>query len=85
MIKVGLAQLPTLAFKNRSMIESSIFAGCMHCCKTFTIAEIKSFTDNNQTCLCPYCNVDSVIGNSCGFDLNENSLQSANKYWYPKK
>ena len=83
--KVGLAQLPTLAFKNRHLIEQSTNVGCMYCGKIYSKTEIKNYTDNQKTCLCPHCNVDAVIGDNCGFDLNEKTLESANKYWYQKK
>ena len=85
MIKVGLSQLPTLAFKNRHIVEYSTNAGCMYCQKIYPITEIKSYTDNQKTCLCPYCNVDAVIGDKSGYEINEKSLSNANKYWFQKK
>lgn len=85
MIKVGLSQLPTLAFKNRYIVEYSTNAGCMYCQKIYPISEIKSYTDNQKTCLCPYCNVDAVIGDKSGYEINEKSLSNANKYWFQKK
>jgi hypothetical protein len=85
MIKVGLSQLPTLAFKNRHIVEYSTNAGCMYCQKIYPISEIKSYTDNQKTCLCPYCNVDAVIGDKSGYEINEKSLSNANKYWFQKK
>lgn len=85
MIKVGLAQLPTLTFKNRSLVEQSTNAGCMHCCNIFESNIIKKYTDQEKTCICPICNIDAVIGDICGFELNENSLKTAHQYWFEKK
>ena len=85
MIKVGIAQLPTIAFKNKNLVEQSKIAGCMYCVKIFPSNEIKSYTDNQQTCICPHCNVDAVIGDNCGYEINEKSLQAANSYWFVKK
>ena len=41
--------------------------------------EIVNWTDNQQTAVCPYCGVDSVIANP-----NENDLQMLNKYYFNK-
>lgn len=72
---------PSLAFKNRKLIESSFFVGCFHCLKIYKKEEIVQYTDKEQTAICPYCKIDAIIGDNCGFDLNENILQKANKYW----
>lgn len=85
MIKIGVAQLPTVTMKNRDMVESSIKAGCMYCKKIYEIKEIKSYTDNQKTCLCPHCNVDAVIPDKSGYELTEKSLHEANNYWFKKK
>jgi hypothetical protein len=85
MIKLGIAQLPTLTFKNRHLVEQSTNAGCMYCGKIYKIQEIKNYTDNQKTCICPHCNIDAVIGDNCGFEVTEKSLTDAHKYWYTKK
>jgi hypothetical protein len=85
MIKISVSQLPTVTMKNRAIVESSRQAGCMYCGKIFQINEIKSYTDNQKTCLCPYCNVDAVIGDNSGYEITEKSLQEANKFWFVKK
>lgn len=85
MIKMSVAQLPTVTMKNRDLVESSTQAGCMYCGKIFSISEIKSYTDNQKTCLCPHCNVDAVIGDKSGYELTEKSLHDAHKFWFVKK
>jgi hypothetical protein len=34
--------------------------------------------------ICPLCGVDSVVGDMCGFELNEDILKKAYKTWYMK-
>ena len=80
-----MAQLPTVTFKNRHLVEQSKNAGCMYCGKIYSISEIKTYTDNQKTCLCPHCNVDAVIGDNSGYEITEKSLQAANNYWFQKK
>ena len=50
--------------------------------KIYEKQEIKEYTDNNETAICPYCQVDSVIGDSLGFPLNQQILGRANKFWF---
>ena len=80
----NLAQFPHLAIKNRQLVSAGTNAGCFHCLKIFLVSEIKDYTDNNQTVICPYCQVDSVLGDSCGFQLTEEILKKANQFWYKK-
>lgn len=79
---VGHFQFPQLAMNNRTLVEQSTKAGCFHCCKIFEVTEIKKYTDRDKTCLCPLCNTDSVVGNNCGFELNQEILDKANAYWF---
>ena len=53
---------------NRGAIETmSTQCGCFHCLRTFESKDIKEWTDNNETALCPYCGIDSVLGNKNPF------------------
>lgn len=83
-MNIGLAQIPTLAFKNRRLVESSQKAGCYCCGKLFPPQEIKEYTDNGHTSLCPHCGVDAVLGDMAGFPLSEESLKNAQDYWFKK-
>lgn len=78
-------QFPQLAMKNRQIIQQSVNAGCFKCLKIFPVSEIKQYTDNDQTVICPYCDVDSVVGDMCGFKLSESILKTAHDFWYVKK
>ena len=83
-MSVGIAQLPNLAFKNRRLVEQSQIAGCFHCGKTFSPQDVKQYTDNEQTSICPLCGVDAVLGDMAGFAITEQSLQHAKYYWFKK-
>jgi hypothetical protein len=68
--------------KNKKVIEQSANVGCYCCCKIFDPKEIKQYTDGDQTCICPHCNADCLVGDKSGFILNEEILNSAKKYWF---
>ena len=80
----GITQFPTLALKNRQLVEQSTKAGCFHCLKIFNVSEIKDYTDNEKTIICPSCGIDSVVGDMCGFELSEDILKKARQFWYGK-
>lgn len=50
-----------LSFKNRKILEKFKKCSCFYCLETFETSEIKEYVDNNETALCPYCGIDSVI------------------------
>lgn len=73
---------PKLSMKNKRLIEACASVGCYHCCKIFDPKEIKEYTDNNETCICPHCSADCIVGDKCGFILDEVILNKANKFWF---
>ncbi|WGL60086.1 hypothetical protein QEJ31_00520 [Pigmentibacter sp. JX0631] len=50
-----------LSFKNRNILEKYKKCSCFYCLKTFETSEITEYVDNNETALCPYCGIDSVV------------------------
>jgi hypothetical protein len=79
---IGYRQLSHFSMKNKALLEISNNAGCYHCCKIFTKNEIKEYTDEGQTVLCPHCSVDSVVGDASGYNISEENLKLAHKYWF---
>lgn len=79
---IGYRQLPHFSMKNKALLEISSNAGCYSCCKTFPASEVKEYTDKGETALCPYCSVDTVVGDSSGYILSEENLKVAQKYWF---
>jgi len=49
--------------------------GCFHCLKIFESKEIVSYTDQGETALCPFCEVDAVIPDT-------DNLEEIKKYWF---
>ena len=68
---------------HREEIECSDVCGCFCCGKTFPPAEIKHWTDEGETALCPSCAVDSVIGSAPSYPVAERSfLQAMQTAWF---
>lgn len=51
---------------HRAAVEASSLCGCFRCLRTYPPSEIKAWVhrDDDDTALCPYCSVDSVLPNS---------------------
>lgn len=67
---------------NREHIEKSFKCGCFYCMKIFSSSEINFWIDNNDTAMCPYCCIDSVIGDYSGYPITEDFLDAMKKRWF---
>lgn len=70
---------------NMPMLKNDTVCGCFYCLKIFPPKEIEDcIIENNgfDTALCPYCCIDSVIGESSGYPITEEFLKKMNKYWF---
>ena len=72
---------PVLAMRNKSQLSTASRAGCYHCLKMFDPKEIKEYTDQKETALCPYCSVDAVIAENLNDTLTEEYLKAAKHFW----
>lgn len=72
------------SFGNQKEIRQSQKCGCFHCLKTFDSAEIVEWIEDlsSFTALCPYCCIDSVIGDKSGFPITEEFLKTMRDYWF---
>jgi hypothetical protein len=66
----------------RKELETDQICGCFHCLKIFSPAEITEWIDDDDTALCPYCGIDSVLGVSSGFPITDKFLKEMHKGWF---
>ena len=61
--------------------------GCFDCLAIFDPKEITEWVDEDDpsdkygTAICPYCGIDSIIGESSGFPITKEFLQKMKDYW----
>ena len=68
---------------NRPELEKDKKCGCFYCLEVFVPTEISEWLDDTKgTALCPYCGIDSVIGEYSGYPVTEEFLKSMNEYWF---
>ena len=69
-------------------LEQDQTCGCFYCKKIFRSHEIKEWLLDDNPCdwrgtaICPYCDVDSVIGESSGFPITEEFLSEMKDFWF---
>lgn len=76
--------------RNGNEIMASDVCGCFYCLKAFSPSEVHSWLEENtleietdpHTALCPYCNIDSVIGSKSGYTIDDTFLSAMNKFWF---
>jgi len=63
---------------NKIEIIQSDLCGCFYCLKIFKSNEIREWTDEDnpkrKTAHCPYCEIDSVIGDKSEFPILDNNF-----------
>ena len=68
---------------NKPALKADRKCGCFHCMKIYDPKEIVDWiSDTEGTALCPYCGIDSVIGESSGYPITEEFLLEMNSYWF---
>lgn len=57
--------------------------GCFFCLRIFNPNEIVDWIEDEKgTAICPYCDIDSVIGESSGFPITKEFLKKMKEYWF---
>lgn len=69
-------------------LEKDSVCGCFCCLEIFHPSEITEWIiedtkiDWRGTAICPYCSVDSVIGESSGYPITKEFLEKMQEYWF---
>ncbi len=72
---------------HRDELLRSDSCGCFHCMKIFTSDKIHEWVDDDdndigQTAMCPYCDIDSVVGSASGVSITKEFLSGMNQLWF---
>ncbi len=77
----------TYSSNHKAALEKDRICGCFYCLKIFDPKEIEEWLDAENgdplgTALCPYCGIDSVIGESSQYPITEQFLKKMKDYWF---
>jgi hypothetical protein len=71
------------SFSNKPEVRRSDICGCFYCLRTFKSELVLNFTDegiaSGPTALCPFCDIDSVIGSDSGLPVSDVQFLKAMK------
>jgi hypothetical protein len=76
---IPINKAPLFAFKNKDDINRSQTVGCYHCLAVFESKDIKEYTDEGETVLCPKCGIDSVLP-----EIDQDILKKINLFFFKK-
>ncbi len=67
---------------NKDEILRSETCGCFFCKKVFAPKKIKNWLEKENTALCPYCAVDSVLGDASGVEITKSLLEEMHRIYF---
>lgn len=71
------------SFNNMPQLRVKQQCGCFYCRRIFSSEEISEYVaDTEGTALCPYCGIDSVIGENSGYPVTKQLLDDMQYYWF---
>lgn len=70
------------ASRHRTQLEASTRCACFFCFRTFSVTDITSWIEANQTALCPRCGLDAVLGNGAGHTIDDRFLRGMHAHYF---
>lgn len=74
-----------------AQLKQDTVCGCFYCGRIFHPSEITEWITADDPCgkdgtaICPYCGIDSVIGEISGFPITQAFLDKMGQYWFGQK
>lgn len=70
------------ATSNKEALSNSTNAGCYYCLRIYPASEVAEFLEVEDTAICPYCDIDSVLPDNTPIELNKANLEELQEYWF---
>ena len=69
---------------HKKQLQKDKRCGCFYCMEVFDPKEIRTWLKetSGETAICPYCGIDSIIGESSGYPVTIEFLKAMNEYWF---
>ena len=81
-LKNMLWYLHNTTFRNEKQIQNSKQCGCFHCGRIFPAETVTEWCDESEnedkTALCPFCMIDSVLGDASGVNITDQLMTLMN-------
>jgi hypothetical protein len=66
---------------NKDLVKRSKICACFFCGTYYSSKEVDSWT-SDETAICPYCFIDSVLPDASGIPLNRDFVAEMHRYWF---
>lgn len=87
-LKKKVVEAHKFSSNHKPELEKDRICGCFSCLSIFPPSEITDWLiadnecDERGTAVCPYCDIDSVIGESSGYPITKEFLAAMQEYWF---
>ena len=73
-----------ISYANKTRLSVPQKCGCFYCLRFFSSEDIVDWSVDKPdwTAICPYCGIDSVIGENDGYLLTEDFLEEMFEEWF---
>ena len=73
-----------ISYANKTRLSVPQKCGCFYCLRLFSSEDIVDWSVDKPdwTAICPYCGIDSVIGENDGYPLTEDFLEEMFEEWF---
>ena len=79
---IDLDSTHRLSENNRENLTNAQNCGCFYCLRIFDPKEIVWEDDSDQTAMCPYCGIDSVLPESATLPITKAFLKKMHEFWF---
>lgn len=80
--KIKVKRLHAYSSNNKDLIENSEYCYCFSCKKKIESKEIVRYLENENTALCPYCGMDSIIPDCVDDFIDDKIIDLMHNYWF---
>ena len=80
-LQIVITNAHEASWDNKERLKGARKCGCFYCCKIFDVSEIIDYS-LDTTAMCPYCGIDSVLGDNEGFPITFDFLKIMFKEWF---
>ena len=73
-----------ISYANKTRLSVPQKCGCFYCLRFFSSEDIVDWSVDKPdwTAICPYCGIDSVIGENDGYPLTKDFLEEMFEEWF---
>lgn len=85
MTREDLDKIHKHSIYNEEEVKNSKKCGCFYCGNIYIPVDVSDYTtehNGKKTAWCPFCGIDSVIGDASGYEITEELLKGMNEVFF---